>query len=106
MLAKVSKGVYCRPRKTRYGIILPSEQEIVDTFTKNELGMVVGYRLYNTLNLTTQVSKNAEVYSSGFEGKTKRIANVNMSRSLVRQFLTRIKLTETQAKILFWKRSS
>ncbi len=78
-IAKVSKGVYCRPRKTRYGDVLPSEQEIVDTFTKNEQGMVVGYRLYNALNLTTQVSKNSEVYSSGFEGKTKRIGNVNMT---------------------------
>lgn len=79
IIAKVSKGVYCRPRKTRYGVILPSEQEIVETFTKNETGMVVGYRLYNALNLTTQISKNSEIYSSGFEGKTKRIGNVNMT---------------------------
>lgn len=79
IIAKVSKGVYCRPRKTRYGVILPSEQEIVETFTNKETGMVVGYRLYNALNLTTQVSKNSEIYSCGFEGKTRRIGNVNMT---------------------------
>jgi hypothetical protein len=28
-LAKVSKGVYCRPQKTKYGLILPSESSIV-----------------------------------------------------------------------------
>jgi len=94
ILAKVSKGVYCRPRKTRYGVVLPSEQEIVDTFTKNERGMVVGYRLYNALNLTTQVSKNSEVYSSGFEGKTKRIGNVNMTHYPLRYSQDVIKTVE------------
>ena len=29
LIAKVAKGVYCRPRNTRYGTVMPSEREIL-----------------------------------------------------------------------------
>ncbi len=31
-IERVSKGIYCRPKKTRFGTIFPSEREIVDLF--------------------------------------------------------------------------
>ena len=38
----------------------------------------MGYSLYNTLNLTTQISKNINVISSELEGFTKTIRNVTV----------------------------
>ena len=75
-LINIAKGVYHLPKKSKYGIVPPSDQEIISTFVKNEKGMVVGYSLYNQLNLTTQISKSIQVISTNLEGVTKTIRNV------------------------------
>lgn len=75
-LSTVSRGIYCIPKHTKYGVILPSEQEIVNEFTSNASGTVVGYSMYNSLQLTTQVGKGTSVYSSKIDKKTKSIGNV------------------------------
>ena len=51
-LVKIAKGTYHLPKVSKYGIVPPSEKEIVSAFTKNGTGTVVGYALYNSLNLT------------------------------------------------------
>lgn len=55
---------------------IKAEKEIIAAFTDNETGTVVGYSLYNALNLTTQISKTITVMSSAIEGLTKSIRNV------------------------------
>ena len=75
-LVKIAKGTYHLPKVSKYGIVPPSEKEIISAFTENETGTVVGYSLYNALNLTTQISKNITVMSSALEGLTKSIRNV------------------------------
>ena len=75
-LVKIAKGTYHLPKVSKYGIVLPSENEIISAFTENETGTVVGYSLYNALNLTTQISKTITVMSSALEGLTKSIRNV------------------------------
>lgn len=75
-LCKIAKGTYYRPRVSKYGIVPPSQKEIVSAFTEPDKGTVVGYSLYNRLKLTTQVSKNVEVFSSALEQQTKNISNV------------------------------
>lgn len=75
-LVKIAKGTYHLPKKSKYGIVPPSEKEIVRAFTENETGVVVGYHLYNTLDLTTQISKKVNVMSSSIEGATKTVRNV------------------------------
>ena len=75
-LAKIAKGTYHLPKVSKYGIVPPSEKEIITAFTENETGTVVGYSLYNSLNLTTQVSKTITVMSSALEGLTKSIRNI------------------------------
>lgn len=75
-LVKIAKGTYYLPKVTKYGVVPPSEKEIVSAFTKNRTGTVVGYSLYNSLNLTTQVSKTVNVLSSALEGFSKSIRNV------------------------------
>lgn len=79
-LTKISKGVYCYPKITRYGIILPSEQQIVETFTQNNQGLVIGYVMYNHFHLTTQIPKTITVLSSLIDGESKNIRNVNIKR--------------------------
>ena len=64
------------PKKTRFGTILPSDQEIVDLFTRQNNGVIVGYGLYNSLGVTTQVSKRLTAYSSLADEQLKQIGNV------------------------------
>lgn len=75
-LVKIAKGTYHLPKVSKYGIVPPSEKEIVTAFTENETGTVIGYSLYNALNLTTQIPKTITIMSSALEGLTKSIRNV------------------------------
>ena len=79
-IERVSKGIYCRPKKTRFGMVLPSEREIVDLFTTGSNGVLVGYGLYNSLGITTQISKRQTVYSSLAEEQLKQIGNVTIRK--------------------------
>lgn len=77
-LVKIAKGTYHLPKASKYGIVPPSEKDIISAFTENGTGTVVGYSLYNSLNLTTQISKSVSVMSSTLEGFTKNIRNVTV----------------------------
>lgn len=79
-IERVSKGIYCRPKKTRFGTVLPSEREIVDLFTTGSNGVLVGYGLYNALGVTTQISKRQTVYSSLAKEQLKQIGNVTIRK--------------------------
>lgn len=78
---RISKGIYCRPKKTRFGMVPPSEQEIVEQFTSEDNGVVIGYALYNALGVTTQVSKRIEAYSSITDEQLKQIGNVTIHKA-------------------------
>ena len=80
ILIRLSKSLYCRPRKSKYGVIPPTEREIIQQFIANETGMVVGYSMYNTLKLTTQIAKTTEVYSSNLSQRTKTIGNIRIKQ--------------------------
>lgn len=75
-LGKAAKGIYYIPSVSKYGIVPLSDSQIVEAFTKKETGMVVGYSMYNSLKLTTQVSKTINVLSSALDGASKTIRNV------------------------------
>lgn len=79
-LVKIAKGTYYLPKVSKYGVVPLSEKEIVSAFTKNGTGTVIGYSLYNSLNLTTQISKTVTVMSSALEGFSKTIRNVIVLR--------------------------
>lgn len=82
-LVRLAKGVYCIPKKTRFGIVRSSEQEIINyyTGTMGEYGVVVGYDLYRKYALTTQISYKIEMYSNRIEAEQKRIGNVLIRRA-------------------------
>ena len=75
----------CRAKKmknyfTGNGTDLPSEKETIAAFTENGIGTVVGYVLYNKLRLTTQVSKNIQIYTSALDEPKKQIGNVFLQK--------------------------
>lgn len=73
-LIKVSKGIYSNPRVVKYGLLNPSENEIIQTYIKNEEdGCEVGYGLYNKLRLTTQISKIRVFYCNKISENQKKI---------------------------------
>ena len=77
-LVKIAKGTYHLLKVCKYGIVLPSEKEIISAFTENGTGTMVGYSLYNALNLTTQIAKYIDVMSSALESFTKTIRNITV----------------------------
>lgn len=83
VLSKVAQGTYCRPKTGKFGVLPPSETEIVTEFTKNKTGMRIGYSLYNSLQLTTQIGKNIEVLTSCIEQGQKTIGNVRLMQCIV-----------------------
>ena len=79
-ILRVSKGIYCRPKKTRFGFIPPSEKEILNLFVSENKGVVVKYSLYNSLGITTQIPKGYIVYSSVSEEQQKQIRNITVHK--------------------------
>ena len=75
-LVRLDKGIYCRPEVTKYGLLGPSEKEIISYFTDNNRGVVIGYRLFNKLNITTQVSNDIEILSNNIKTKKLKIKNI------------------------------
>jgi hypothetical protein len=79
-LARVGKGVYSRPQKTRFGNISASEKDIINYYISNNNGLIVGYGLFNRVGLTTQVSKKTKIYSTKIKENQKTIGNVVICR--------------------------
>ncbi len=79
-LCKLAKGVYHLPKNSKYGIVPPSEQEIISYFTENQCGTVAGYHLFNQLQLTTQVGKEIRIFSSVIEEQRKTVSRVHITR--------------------------
>ena len=80
-LVRIARGIYILPKKSKYGIVPLSENEIIDAFTQNGKGTIVGNSLYNKLGLTTQIPKTIQVMSSALEVFSKTIQNVVVRKS-------------------------
>jgi len=81
-LERLAKGVYCRPKVTKFGKISAGEENILDYYIgkENYTGVVIGYRLYNKYGITTQVSKTVKIYSNVLEEEKKVIKNVEIKK--------------------------
>ncbi len=78
VLIRLARGLYYRPAESRFGIVPISESEIIDHYIGSERGVVIGYRLYNRLGLTTQVGKQVQILSSALDGEQKSIGNIHV----------------------------
>lgn len=79
-LVHLTKGVYYRPKITRFGTVPISENEIANHYLKNHQGVLVGYRMYNQKGITTQVGKRVEILSAILSEEQKHICNVSVRR--------------------------
>jgi hypothetical protein len=95
-LVSISKGVYCKPKKTRFGVIAASENDITRYFIgNNKNGIVIGYRLYNREGLTTQVAKTTELYSNLITEEKKTVKNVTILKLNMKLEERKVKIIET-----------
>ncbi|NCC80806.1 MAG: hypothetical protein EOM04_00835 [Clostridia bacterium] len=81
-IERISKGIYCIPKKGRFGTIVSGDKDILDHYlgVNRNKGIVVGYSMYNRSGLTTQISKVIEVYSNNLTQDRKKINNVLINR--------------------------
>lgn len=77
-IIRIAKGIYCKPKVSRFGTIISTEKNILEHFIgkKQNEGLVIGYRMYNKYGLTTQISKNIELYSNLILQEKRQIRNV------------------------------
>ena len=93
-LVKLSKGIYYIPNKTKFGVVPISDEEIISLYTNDNQGMVVGYSLYNKLNLTTQISKKITILSSNVSNEIKNIRNIEIKKVKMNYSKDYIKIIE------------
>lgn len=79
-LVRLTKGLYYRPKKTRFGTVPISEDEIIRYYIENNKGVVVGYAMYNRYGLTTQVGKNVRILSNAVR-EEKKIGNISVEKA-------------------------
>jgi hypothetical protein len=64
VVRKVASGLYCRPRKNRFGETPPQDRELVRAFLKTNDFLLTSYNHYNQLGLgLTQVYNTYRVYN-------------------------------------------
>jgi hypothetical protein len=95
ILVRISKGIYCKPKTTRFGIIQVNENAIIQYFTGNKKnGMIIGYRLYNNEGLTTQIPKNTELYSNLITEDNKTVKNISIYKLDMKLEESKVKMIE------------
>ncbi len=69
VLVKLAQGIYARPRKSRFGVVLPSVEKIVQAISKRDNAKIIpfGMTALNALGLSTQVPMNYTYLTTGSE---------------------------------------
>jgi len=74
-ISKLAKGKYFKPEKTPFGVLQPSQEQIVKDLLDEDgktVGYLTGYSIYNKLGLTTQVSNIIQIGKNQTRPKFKR----------------------------------
>jgi predicted transcriptional regulator of viral defense system len=78
VLEKLGKGLFYKPKTTRFGKLKPSENEILKALLKkNKQGYITGVSAQNSLGLTTQIP-NQVVISGKLEKHERVIGNLTI----------------------------
>lgn len=88
-IVRLANGIYLRPKKTRFGIVYPSVDEMVRAIAKRDKAKVqpCGTTALNKLGLSTQVPTKYTYLTSG-SGRTITVGGriIEMKRSVPRNF--------------------
>lgn len=79
ILVKIAQGIYAKPRKSRFGIVLPSVDKVVQAIAARDNAEVLpsGVTALNVLGLSTQVPMNYTYVTTGSE-RTVKLSNRNV----------------------------
>ncbi len=92
---RLAKGLYYRPKKTRYGTVPIGEEQIINHFISNNQGMMIGYRMYMKKGLTTQISKRVGLLSTVVREQRRTIDHITISKISMELTPTVISTIET-----------
>ncbi len=93
-LCRIAKGIYCVPQITKYGVLISSENEIIDYYSGTNSGVLVGYTLYNKYGISTQISKSIEMYSNILYENKKTVSNISIKRVNIKFTKNNISMVE------------
>ncbi len=89
MLVKIAHGIYAKPRKSRFGVVLPSVDKVVQAIAVRDNAEVLpsGMTALNALGLSTQVPMNYTYLTTGSE-RTVNLSNrkVVLKRGVPKNF--------------------
>ena len=89
ILTKIAQGIYAKPRKSRFGIVLPTVDKVVQAIATRDNAQVLpsGMTALNILGLSTQVPMNYTYLTTGSE-RTVKLANrqVTFKRGVPKNF--------------------
>ena len=89
MLVKIAHGIYAKPRKSRFGVVLPSVDKVVLAIAVRDNAEVLpsGMTVLNALGLSTQVPMNYTYLTTGSE-RTVNLSNrkVVLKRGVPKNF--------------------
>ena len=94
-LVKLAQGIYAKPRKSRFGVVLPSVEKVVKAIAVRDNAEVLpsGMTALNVLGLSTQVPMNYTYLTTGSE-RTIKLTNrqVMLKRGVPKNFCYGTKL--------------
>lgn len=76
-IGKIGRGIYFKPRKTRFGILKPSQEQILSYLMREGDRYVTGLGVYNALGLTTQVP-NVITMAANYRKKPQQFGNIRI----------------------------
>ena len=89
VLTKIAQGIYAKPRKSRFGIVLPTVDKVVQAIATRDNAQVLpsGMTALNILGLSTQVPMNYTYLTTGSE-RIVKLANsqVTLKRGVPKNF--------------------
>ena len=89
VLTKIAQGIYAKPRKSRFGIVLPTIDKVVQAIATRDNAQVLpsGMTALNILGLSTQVPMNYTYLTTGSE-RTVKLSNrqVTLKRGVPKNF--------------------
>lgn len=95
VLFKMAQGIYVKPQKSRFGLVLPSIEKIVQAIAMRDNAEVLpsGTTALNALGLSTQIPMNYSYLTSGSE-RTIKLANrqVVLKRGVPKNFCYKTRL--------------
>ena len=95
LLVKLAQGIYAKPRWSRFGVVLPSVDKIVQAIAARDNAVVLpsGMTALNVLGLSTQVPMKYSYLTTGSE-RTIKLKNqeIRLKRGVPKNFCYKTKL--------------